>query len=193
MRPRPRFRVLDGEVLHERIEALECSDIPTAVIASYLTNELLRIAWCAHCRVIPPPEGSLDLREAFAEIVRHFAIAPSPQSERALRLSADVSLDSSSGLLISGEARHVLGGGELCLLRFLLETPNQWRSIIDICSKAFLRTDDTARKLVWKYASMIRKKLGAHQGVLENSRRHGYRVVTGAAAGYSGSLLDVTR
>ncbi|MGC4064046.1 MAG: hypothetical protein QM784_05285 [Polyangiaceae bacterium] len=131
MRPRPRFRVLDGEVLHERIEALEHSDVPTAVIASYLTNELLRIAWCEHCRVIPPPEGSLDLGEACAEIVRHFATVPQSQDDTALRLSTEVSFDSTSGALVSGGVRHVLGGGELCLLRFLLETPNQWRSIIE--------------------------------------------------------------
>jgi DNA-binding response OmpR family regulator len=66
--------------------------------------------------------------------------------------------------------------GELKLLRYLGAHSQTWHSSHELSLSVYQRDDAAARQLVWKYASMLRKKLAPSlPELIEHCRRRGYR------------------
>jgi DNA-binding response OmpR family regulator len=77
---------------------------------------------------------------------------------------------------IEGIAMPPLLGGELKLLQFLGAHSARWHSCQMLSRLVYDRDDPTARQLVWKYVSMLRKKLAPSlPDLIEMCRRRGYR------------------
>jgi DNA-binding response OmpR family regulator len=65
--------------------------------------------------------------------------------------------------------------GELDLLVYLGQRPGTWHSTLTIARRVYARDDAAAKQLVWKYASMLRKKIAFElPGLIELCRRRGY-------------------
>jgi DNA-binding response OmpR family regulator len=64
--------------------------------------------------------------------------------------------------------------GEFALLAFLGSRPRKWHSTATLSAKVYGREDASARQLVWKYASTLRKKLGTSLPLIEACRLRGY-------------------
>jgi DNA-binding response OmpR family regulator len=95
-------------------------------------------------------------------------------SERAATQHAYV-LDCSERT-IEGLGMPPLLGGELKLLSFLGTHSGKWHSCHAISVNVYGREDPAAHQLVWKYVSMLRKKLApALADPIELCRRRGYR------------------
>lgn len=78
--------------------------------------------------------------------------------------------------LIRGVAMPPLLTGELKLLCYLGLRPFTWHSSYVISVRVYEREDAAARQLVWKYASLLRKKLAPTlPELIELCRRRGYR------------------
>jgi hypothetical protein len=66
--------------------------------------------------------------------------------------------------------------GEFLLLQFLGAHANRWYSSYELCRSVYTREDPAARQLVWKYWSVLKRKLGdAAAEELQGCRRRGYR------------------
>jgi DNA-binding response OmpR family regulator len=98
------------------------------------------------------------------------------------RVATDLN-DSPEYLVLDESERCLLGVlmtplllGEFKLLSYLGERSPTWHSTYSLSVAVYQRTDATARQLVWKYASTLRKKLAAtHPELIELCRRRGYR------------------
>lgn len=89
-----------------------------------------------------------------------------------------------AALRLDRQAREVRGvsqapllQGELRLFEFLGLHAGEWQTSHEIAAGAFGRTDAAARPLVWKYASMLRKKLASSGALLETCKTRGYRLL----------------
>jgi DNA-binding response OmpR family regulator len=66
--------------------------------------------------------------------------------------------------------------GEFKLLEFFGTHSGKWYSCQKLSVLVYDRDDPSARQLVWKYVSMLRKKLApALPDLIEMCRRRGYR------------------
>ena len=91
-------------------------------------------------------------------------------------------LEPASGLVLDSSERRLLGiemppllTGEFRLLSFLGGSPRRWFSTYALSTRVYGRDDASARQLVWKYASTLRKKLANERpGLIELCRRRGY-------------------
>ncbi len=174
-----RIRVIDGDTCEPVSAVPGHVETLTTIVTSRLTARLLAVPWGDRLRLMPPPEQPVTIEQACQLLLSQSLVTN--DSSGSVRISRELTLDSEQGLLISGAARLQLANGEVRLLRYLLDRHKQWCSITKICSEAFARTDLAAHKLVWKYASVLRKKLVTEHAILQNSRRLGYRIVTDSA------------
>jgi len=176
-----RIRVIDGSMSEPACAAPRHAETMTTIVAASLTASLLEIPWSDRIRLMPPPATPVTLEQACHLLLNQSRATNDVRGS--VRLAAGLSLDIEQAVLVTSSARLPIGNGELRLLRYLLERPRQWCSIGKICAEAFLRTDFAAHQLVWKYASVLRKKLSTEREILQNSRRLGYRIVTDSGAG----------
>lgn len=92
------------------------------------------------------------------------------------------SLSESGSLILDIGERRLQGvemppllSGEFKLLSYLGSRPGIWHSSYELSVQVYQRDDAAGRQLVWKYASMLRKKLaGALPILIELCRRRGY-------------------
>jgi DNA-binding winged helix-turn-helix (wHTH) protein len=98
------------------------------------------------------------------------------------QVAASSELNGPLPLVLDGSERRIRGfdmlpllRGELLLLRYLGGRPQTWHSSYSLAVRVYSREDATARQLVWKYASTLRKKLAVGApGLIEVCRRRGY-------------------
>ena len=94
----------------------------------------------------------------------------------------DPEFSSSRLLVLDASERRIRGiemppllTGELKLLSYLGERACTWQSSYSLSSRVYGRDDGSARQLVWKYASTLRKKLAKELPTLiELCHRRGY-------------------
>ena len=91
--------------------------------------------------------------------------------------------NSRARLLVDPEARRIRGidteplfAGELALLTYLGARTGTWHTTQRLALSVFQRADPAGRELVWKYMSMLRRRLrSTHPELIEVCRRRGYR------------------
>jgi len=103
---------------------------------------------------------------------------------------------STSPLVLDAEDRCIRGldtppllAGEFALLAFLGSRAQKWHTTASLALHVYGREDASARQLVWKYASTLRKKLAlAAPQLIQVCRRRGYSCSEAVTVAHDASL-----
>jgi DNA-binding winged helix-turn-helix (wHTH) protein len=144
--------------------------------SAHATEKLVPIGQLASA-LMDTPDAS-ELFVVAAEPTARSVLAGPPRAARPRRDATGAR----RRLTLDFDARVILGlkmapllSGEILLLKYLGARPGHWFSSIELARNVYQRTDASARQLVWKYASTLRRKLlFAGERSLRVCRKRGY-------------------
>jgi DNA-binding response OmpR family regulator len=140
------------------------------------TEKLVPVVELASALMDLPPAGKVFV--VAAEAATSSPLTGPPRATRPrcgpTNTRARLTLDLDSRVILEFEMAPLLTG-EVQLLQYLGAHAGRWFSSLELARNVYRRSDASARQLVWKYASTLKRKLLlAGESSLQVCRKRGY-------------------